>query len=206
MLRQARTGSTLVRIRPDEPERLSYRGRPGWGVVRSVRHRDEGENAVTRTALLRLVANLVAGCAPDRPPGAVGAIATAPIMFVSARMNDREDHLERARRNDRPMPPIDEETRAMAQATLEKALELGRTDEDLYGPNDEHATGHAAGEATVLPTGRFAPRGHPDRRVHVLSHHWHHVNPTTDSPKIRMARTQPSRWTVRLRPCERAWR
>ena len=42
-----------------------------------------------------LAASLLAGCTPDGPLGTVGAIVTAPItapvMFVSARMNDRED-------------------------------------------------------------------------------------------------------------------
>ena len=66
-------------------------------------------------------------------------------MFVSARMNDREDHLERARRNDGPMPPIDVQSRELARATLEQALEQGRIDEGLYWPNDEDASGYAAG-------------------------------------------------------------
>ena len=73
------------------------------------------EESVRRIVLLALAGGLVAGCAPDGPLGTVGAIVTAPItapvMFVSARMNDREDHLARARRNDRPMlalrrPPV----------------------------------------------------------------------------------------------------
>ena len=116
-----------------------------------------GENALRRTALLVLVASLIAGCSPDGPLGTVGALVTAPItapvMFVSARMNDREDHLERARKNDRPMPPIDEQSRAMARATVEKALGLGRIDEGLYWQNDEDASGYAAGGVTVLAAG-----------------------------------------------------
>ena len=96
-----------------------------------------GEDAVARSALLVLMGSLIAGCAPDGPLGAVGAIVTAPItapvMFVSARMNDREDHLERARRNDRPPPPIDAQSREMARATLEQALERGTIDEGFTG-------------------------------------------------------------------------
>ena len=116
------------------------------------------EESVRRIALLALAGGLFAGCTPDRPLGTVGAIVTAPItapvMFVSARMNDREDQFERARRNDRPIPPIDATSRAMARATLEKALELGRKDEGLYWQNDEDASGHAAGGSTVIATGR----------------------------------------------------
>ena len=115
------------------------------------------EKAVTRIALLALTASLMAGCAPDGPLGAVGAIVTAPItapvMFVSARMNDREDHLERARRNDRPLPPVDAKSRVMARATLEQALERGTIDEGIYWQNDEDASGYAAGGVTVLATG-----------------------------------------------------
>ena len=56
-----------------------------------------------QSGLLVLIASLVAGC------GTVGAIVTAPIMapimFFSARMNDRDDFLDRARQNDRPLLP-----------------------------------------------------------------------------------------------------
>lgn len=54
-----------------------------------------------RIAVMVMTASLVHGCAPDGPLGTVGAIVTAPItapiMFFSARMNDRADFLERAR-------------------------------------------------------------------------------------------------------------
>lgn len=113
---------------------------------------------MTRIALLALGASLMAGCAPDGPLGAVGAIVTAPItapvMFVSARMNDREDHLERARQNDRPLPPVDAQSREMARATLEQALDRGTIDEGLYWQNDEDASWYAAGGVTVLAAGR----------------------------------------------------
>ena len=118
----------------------------------------EGEKAVTRIALLAFTGSLISGCAPDGPLGTVGAIVTAPItapvMFVSARMNDREDHLERARRNERPVPPIDAKSRTMARTTLEQALEEGRIDEGLYWQNDDDASGNAAGGVTVIATGR----------------------------------------------------
>ena len=69
-----------------------------------------------QTGLLVLAASLLQGCAPDGPLGIVGAIVTAPItapvMFFSARMNDREAFLERARRNQRP--PIHRPTFASA--------------------------------------------------------------------------------------------
>ena len=89
-----------------------------------------------KTALLVLAASLFQGCAPDGPLGAVGAIVTAPItapvMFFSARMNDREDFLERARQNDRPLPPLDARSRTKARSTLEQALESGTIDQGLY--------------------------------------------------------------------------
>lgn len=95
---------------------------------------------------------------PNGPLGTVGAIVTAPItapvMVVSARMNDREDHLERARRNDRPLPPIDAHSRQMVRATLERTLERGRIEEGLYWQNDDDASEYAADGVTVLATGR----------------------------------------------------
>ena len=75
-------------------------------------------------------------------------------MFFSARMNDREDFLERARRNDRPLPPIDARSRGQAHATLEQALERGAIDQGLYWQNNEDASGYAAGGVTVLASGR----------------------------------------------------
>ena len=111
-----------------------------------------------RTALLVLAASLVQGCAPDGPLGMVGAIVTAPItapiMFFSARMNDREDFLERARQNQRPMPPIDTRSRSQSRSTLEQALERGTIGEGIYWQNNQDASGYAAGGVTVLATGR----------------------------------------------------
>ena len=113
---------------------------------------------MTRIALLALAGSLISGCAPDGPLGAVGAIVTAPItapvMFVSARMNDREAHLERARRNDRPVPAIDAKSGKMALETLEQALEQGKIDEGRYWQNDDDASGCVAGGVTVLATER----------------------------------------------------
>ena len=117
-----------------------------------------GEESVTRIALLVFAASFTAGCAPDGPLGTAGAIVTAPItapvMFVSARMNDREDHLERARRNTRRLPPVDPESTTMARQTLEQGLARGTIDHGLYWQNDEDASGYAAGGVTVLATGR----------------------------------------------------
>ena len=111
-----------------------------------------------RTALFVVAASLVQGCAPEGPLGVVGAIVTAPItapiMFFSARMNDREDFLERARQNQRPLPPIDARSRDQAQATLEQALERGSIDQGIYWQNNQDASGYAAGGVTVLTTGR----------------------------------------------------
>ena len=128
--------------------------RPERAVLHAGEACDEGEASVTRIAMLALAGWLIAGCKPDGLLGTVGAIVTAPItapvMFVSARMNDRKDHLERARRNHRPLPPIDAESESsdMAQATLEQALKQGRIDAGLYWQNDEDASGYAAGGFT----------------------------------------------------------
>ena len=121
-----------------------------------------------RATPLVLAAILAAGCTPDGPLGTVGAIVTAPVtapvMFISARMNDREDHLERARQNHRPLPPIDAESTEMARTTLEQALERGTIDEGLYWQNDEDASGSAAGGVTVLAM-RRAEDGRACREV-----------------------------------------
>ena len=121
-----------------------------------------------RATPLVLAAILAAGCTPDGPLGTVGAIVTAPItapvMFVSARLNDHEDHLERARLNDRPLPPIDTESTAMARTTLKQALKRGKTDAGLYWQNDCDASGYAAGGVTVLATGQ-TDDGWPCREV-----------------------------------------
>ena len=128
------------------------------GALTGQRFAVMGEKAVTRIALLVLAVTLLAGCAPDGPLGTAGAIVTAPItvpvMFLSARMNDGEDHLERARRNDHPLPPIDAESGEMARGTLEQALSQGRINEGIYWQNDDDGSGHAAGGVTVLATGR----------------------------------------------------
>ena len=111
-----------------------------------------------RVALLMLAASVVAGCESQGPLGTVGAILTAPItapvMFVSARMNDGDAFLESARRNDRPLPAIDARSRAKAGEILEQALERGMVDQGFYWQNDADASGYAAGGVTVLATGR----------------------------------------------------
>ena len=111
-----------------------------------------------RIAVMVMTASLVHGCAPDGPLGTVGAIVTAPItapiMFFSARMNDRADFLERARQNHRPLPPIDASSREMARATLDQALDGGTIDQGIYWQNNEDASGYAAGGVTVLATGQ----------------------------------------------------
>ena len=73
-------------------------------------------------------------------------------MFVSARMNDRENHLESARRNDRPVLPIDGQSTEMARSTLEQALETaaGATETEMT------RAVRLATVATSLPHGRRA--------------------------------------------------
>lgn len=107
-----------------------------------------------RNGWLVLAASLASGCQTEGTTDMVGAIITAPItapiMFISARMNDRETFLERARQNNRPLPPIDARSKGYAQATLEQALEQGAIDEGLYWRNDEDASGRAGGGVTLL--------------------------------------------------------
>ena len=153
---------------------------------------------MTRIATLVLAASLIGGCAPDGRLGAVGAIVTAPItapiMFLSARMNDREDHIERARRNERPLPPIDAQSREMARATLEQALERGKIDEGLYWQNDEDASGYAAGGVTVLATGRVDD-GRPCREVLVETA----MEGQPTDQRVRTYCRDGARWSVAAR-------
>ncbi len=110
--------------------------------------------------ILALVGTLVAGCGPQSPSplDVVGAVVTAPItaplMFLSARINDRESFLERARRNDRPLPPIDARSQEEAGAMLGQALAQGVIDQGFYWQNDDDVSGYAAGGATVIANGR----------------------------------------------------
>ena len=101
---------------------------------------------IKRVALLMLAASVVAGCAPQGSLGTVGAILTAPItapvMFVSARMNGRDAFLESARRNDRPLPAVDARSKTKAGETLEQALERGMVDQGLYWQNNADASGY----------------------------------------------------------------
>ena len=122
-----------------------------------------------RATPLVLAAILATGCTPDGPLGAVGAIVTAPItapvMFVSARMNDREDHLERARRNDRaPCLPSTRNRERWLERPSSKPSSGGTTDAGLYWQNDRDASGYAAGGVTVLATGQ-TDDGRPCREV-----------------------------------------
>ena len=109
------------------------RGRSGAGAPDRSCTGGRETDSVTRMMMLALATSLIAGRKPDGPLGTVGAIVTAPVtvpvMFVSARLNDDEGHLERARRNHRALPPIDAESGEMARATLEQALARGRIDE-----------------------------------------------------------------------------
>ena len=117
-----------------------------------------GRVGLTRSTLLAFTVSLLAGCSPEGPLGVVGAIVTAPItapvMFVSARMHDREDFLQDARRNVRPLPAVDARSQVQARTTLEQALEQGEVGQGLYWQNDDDASGYAAGGVTVLATGQ----------------------------------------------------
>ncbi|MCY4429280.1 MAG: hypothetical protein OXC11_02655 [Rhodospirillales bacterium] len=110
-----------------------------------------------RAAALALASILVVACSPDGPLGTLGAVATAPItapvMFFSARLHDRDDFLDRARRNDRPLGPMSPRSQAMAQATLERALRQGRVNQGVYWQNEHDRSGYVAGGVTVLASG-----------------------------------------------------
>lgn len=93
-------------------------------------------------------------------PGTVAAVATAPVMMpvmvFEARRNDREAFLERAKRNRRPLPPLDAESRRMADTALRQALVRGETGEGHYWENDRDGNGRRAGGSTVLSEARTA--------------------------------------------------
>ena len=116
-----------------------------------------------KNAMLVLLTILAAGCGHGgvtrESLGVVGAIVTAPItmpvMIIGARINDREAFLESARHNQRPLPPIDVQSRRQAAETLDLALDKGVVDEGMYWQNDRDTSGYAAGGGvTVLATER----------------------------------------------------
>ena len=174
-----------------------------------------------RVALLMLAASVVAGCAPQGPLGTVGAILTAPItapvMFVSARMNDRDAFLESARRNDRPLPAIDARSKAKAGETLEQALERGMVDQGLYWQNRADAErlcggwrhcarNRANGRRSGLPRSADRDRDGVARHRPAGSHlrPWTARRPTVrdnDSYRTYQSRELAARTAISLEPC-----
>ncbi len=113
-------------------------------------------------ATIILVTGLLSACGGGGggPFDTVAAIVTAPvtmpIMIFEARRNDREAFLERARGNVRPLPPLDPESRKMADAALLLALDQGEIDKGHYGENNQDRNGRRAGGVTVLSTEHVA--------------------------------------------------
>ena len=75
-------------------------------------------------------------------------------MFIEARRNDRASFLKRAKDNRRSLPPIDAKSARPAATTLQQALDQGALDKGAYWENHDDASGYAAGDVTVLATGR----------------------------------------------------
>ena len=116
-----------------------------------------------KNAMLVLLAILAAGCGREGVTGGpldvVGALVTAPIttpvMTIAARVNGCDAFLESARRNQRPVPPIDAQSRRQAAEALDLALGKDVIGEGVYWQNDKDASGYAAGGGvTGLATGR----------------------------------------------------
>ena len=135
----------------------------GTAEVGASRCIERGTRTMKKNVMLVLLTILAAGCgregASGGPLGVVGAIVTAPVtipvMTIAARVNDREAFLESARRNQRPLPPIDVQSRRQAAETLALALSKDVIDKGVYWQNDKDASGYAAvGGVTVLATGR----------------------------------------------------
>lgn len=112
-------------------------------------------------ATIILVTGLLSACGGGGGPfDTVAAVVTAPvtmpIMIFEARRNDREAFLERARGNVRPLPPLDPESRKMADAALLLALDHGEIDKGHYWENNQDRNGRRAGGVTVLSTEHVA--------------------------------------------------
>ena len=107
-------------------------------------------------APLALAATIIHGCGTAEPLETVAAIVTAPIiapiMIFEARRNDRESFLEKARRNDRVLPPLDETSQAIAQAALKPVLENGTVGRTVGWENRAERSGATGGGVTVLAT------------------------------------------------------
>lgn len=113
-------------------------------------------------AMIILVTGILSACGGGGGGSleSVAAIVTAPItmpiMIFEARRNDREAFLDQARENLRPLPPLDPESRKMADDTLLLALDRGQIDKGYYWENNQDRNGRRAGGVTVLSTEHLA--------------------------------------------------
>lgn len=91
----------------------------------------------------------------DIAAATVTAPVTMPVMIFEARRNGREAFLERARGNRRPLPPLDPESRMMADAALRQALDRGDAGKGIYWENgrgpERPTRGHGRGRFALPP-------------------------------------------------------
>ena len=92
----------------------------------------------------------------DTAAAVVSAPVTMPIKIFEARSNDHAAFLERAKGNRLPLPPLDPESRKMADSALRLALDQGETDKGLYWEDNQYMNYRRAVSVTVLSTERVA--------------------------------------------------
>ena len=150
-------------------------------------------------APLALAATIIQGCGATGPLETAAAIVTAPIiapiMIFEARRNDEGAWLEKARRNDRVWPPLDETSRAIAQAALKQALEDGTIGRTVGWQNTDEHTRPTGGTLTVLATWNS-----PDaKECHELLIERHLTRKTTDQ-RVRTYCRENEGWRARPGP------
>ena len=148
---------------------------------------------------LVVAVTIIEGCGAAQPLETVTAIVTAPltapIMIFEARRNDQEAWLERSRRNDRVWPPLDEASRAIAQAALEQVLEDGTIGQTVGWHNTHEHSGPTGGTLTVLATWRS-----PDaKQCRELLVERHLTRKTTDQ-RVRTYCRENGGWRARAGP------
>ena len=105
---------------------------------------------------LALAAMIIEGCGSARPLDTAAAIVTAPIiapiMIFEARRNDPQAALERLRRNDGPLPVLDETSQHRARTALRQVLEEGTLERRIGWENANDRNGPTGEELMVVAT------------------------------------------------------
>lgn len=113
------------------------------------------------TAKAILLLGVLSACGSgDSPPDTAAAVFAAPvsmpILIFEAGRSDRETFLERARGFQPPLPPLEPETRKMADSALRLALAQSETDMGLCRKGNRNRNGCRAASVTALSTERVA--------------------------------------------------